>query len=156
MKRTAILFLAAAMVLSLVACGENNTATPDADVSQPSTQGQTVTISSDWLGTYHSTDGDKEIVLTVTSTGGTVEIDGAPSELTARAEYANEIQLIDGDGSVVHLTRFSDNPVDKRYDFAVTAKDDQATQIKLNKTYGRTGRRRSFHMFYMWFANAPC
>lgn len=65
--------------MSLVACGENNTATPDADVSQPSTQEQTVTISSDWLGTYHSTDWDKEIVLTVTSTGGTVEIDGAPS-----------------------------------------------------------------------------
>lgn len=67
--------------------------------------------------------------MTVTSTGGTVEIDGASSELTAKAEYDNEIQLIDGDGTVVHLTRFSDNPVDKRYDFAVTAKDDPATQI---------------------------
>lgn len=102
---------------------------PGASADQSSTQEQTATISSDWLGTYHSTDGDKEIVLTVTSTGGTVEIDGASSELTAKAEYDNEIQLIDGDGSVVHLTLFSDNPVDKRYDFAATAKDDPATQI---------------------------
>lgn len=115
--------------MSLVACGENNTATPDADVSRPSTQEQTVTISSDWLGTYHSTDGEQELVLTVSGEGGAAIIGGSALELTARAEYANEIQLIDGDGSVVPLTRFSNNSVDKRYDFAVTAKDDPATHI---------------------------
>lgn len=102
---------------------------PDASAAKPSEQEHAVTISADWLGSYHSTDRDKEIGLTVTSTGGTVEIDGASSELTAKTEYDNEIQLIDGDGSVVHLTRFLDNSVDKRYDFAVTAKDDPTTQI---------------------------
>jgi uncharacterized lipoprotein NlpE involved in copper resistance len=130
MKKTIALLLTTAFLMAtLTACGDQNDessaataeATTGESTIQSSTQEQTTTISSDWLDTYQSTDGDKEIVLTVTDTGGIVDIDGAPSELTARAEYANEIQLVDGDGSVIHLTRFSDNSIDKRYVFAVTA-----------------------------------
>ena len=129
MKKTIALTLALMLTIAFAGCSGANDTKSGASADQSSTQEQTATISSDWLGTYHSTNGDKEIVLTVTSIGGTVEIDGSNSELTAKAEYANEIQLVDGDGSVVHLTRSSDNSIDKRYDFAVTAKDDPATQI---------------------------
>ncbi len=139
MKKAFLLLLTTTILaISLTACGGNNDTKPDASAGQPSAHEQTVTISSDWHGTYQSTDGDKDIVLTVTDTGGIVDIDGAPTKLTARAEYVNEIQLIDGDGSVLHLTRFSDNPVDKRYDFAVTAKDDPATQI-IGSTFMQRG-----------------
>jgi hypothetical protein len=139
MKKPYLLILAALMLaMTLMGCDKND-AQPDAGASQPSEQERAVTISEQWHGTYHSTDGEKEIVLTVTGTGGTVEIDGASSELTAKAEHDREIQLVDGDGSVVHLTVLSDNPIDKRYAFAVTAKDDPATQIIGNTFMQRDG-----------------
>lgn len=140
MKKTSMLILAALMLtIALTGCGIGNDTQPDTSAGQRSNQEQAVTISGDWLGIYNSTDGDKDIELTVTSTGGTVVIDVASSELTAKADYDNEIQLIDGDGSVVHLTRFSDNPIDKRYAFAVTAKGDPATQIIGNTFMQRDG-----------------
>jgi hypothetical protein len=145
-KALALLLTTAILAATLTACGESNDkssaataeATTGESTNQSSAQEQTATISSGWLDTYQSTNGDKEIVLTVTDTGGIVDIDGAPIKLTARAEYANEIQLIDGDGNVIHLTRFSDNSIDKRYDFAVTAKDDPATQI-IGSTFMQRG-----------------
>lgn len=139
MKKAISLILAALMLaMTLTACGGNNYTQPDADASQPSEQEQAITISSNWHGTYHSTDGDKEIVLTVTGTGGVADIDGSPVNLMAKAEHGHEIHLVDSDGSVFHLTFLSGNPVDKRYDFAVTAKDDPS-QIIINSTFMQRG-----------------
>lgn len=138
-NKIAVLFLAAAMVLSLAACGDNNAAAPDAGTTQPPEQTKAVTISSNWHGTYHSTNGDKEIVLTVTGEGGTAEIDGSSVELAARAEYDREIQLTDAGGSVYHLTLLADNTADKRYDFAVTAKDNSSQMIVGNTFMQRDG-----------------
>ena len=139
MKNLLAILLAATLVFTLAACGDNNAAAPNASETQPPEQTKAVTITDKWHGTYHSTNGDKEIILTVTGEGGTAEIDGSSVELAARAEHDREIQMTDGEGSVYHITLLSDNPADQRYDFAVTAKDNSSQMIVGNTFMQRDG-----------------
>ncbi len=119
------------LVITLSGCGEKN--------DNNNNNNQTVTLSDKWHGVYHSTSGDNEVVLTVTSEGGVLEIDGSTTALTVRAEHKHEIQLINTEQNVYHLTYLGDNPTEQRYDLAITEKDNPSKVIMASVFMQREG-----------------